>query len=399
MKANRVFWWWLAAAWAGLGAGMATAAEDRGPLSPADLSGMSLEDLANVEISSVSKRPARLNAAAASVYVISREDIHRSGFTSIPGILRLAPNLSVARQDASTYAITARGFNSTTANKLLVLIDGRSVYTPLFSGVFWDAQDTFIEAIERIEVISGPGGTLWGANAVNGVINVITCSVRDTTGGLGSVAAGNQARNGGARWGGKLGEDASFRIYAKGVELDNTEKPGGTSNRDDFKKRRVGFRVDGVRPAWQLPQEYLLWTRLSRAMRTPSRVDRDLFASGVAPFTTIAGGPNFLSGKLTAFEVGYRAQPSPRFSYSATAYHHKYDDLRSLESISPSGRGRASTSSARRSFARVRFRPRFRLPASAVKAKICQRSTWEGRTSLMWRPDKRGYTVRASRWP
>ena len=138
------------------------------PTAAADLSHLSIEELANIEISSVSKRPEPLGEAAASVYVITREQIRRYGATSIPEILRLAPNLQVARVDSSQYAITARGFNSTTANKLLVLIDGRTVYTPLFSGVFWDVQDMLIEDIERIEVISGPGGALWGSNAVNG---------------------------------------------------------------------------------------------------------------------------------------------------------------------------------------------------------------------------------------
>src|SRR5207245_3098195 len=149
-----------------------------------ELTGLRLEDLMNIEVTSVSKKPERLSDAAAAVYVITREDIRRSGATSIPEILRLAPNLQVARVDSSQYAITARGFNSTTANKLLVLIDGRSVYTPLYSGVFWDVQDVLLEDIERIEVISGPGATLWGSNAVNGVINIISRSAPESQGAL-----------------------------------------------------------------------------------------------------------------------------------------------------------------------------------------------------------------------
>src|SRR5919106_4263936 len=141
------------------------------PRSP-DLAELSLEELANLEITSVSRRAERLADAPASVFVITGDDIRRSGVTSLPEALRLAPNLQVARVDARQYAISARGFNNTIANKLLVLIDGRTVYTPLFSGVFWDAQDVFLEDVERIEVISGPGGTVWGTNAVNGVINV-----------------------------------------------------------------------------------------------------------------------------------------------------------------------------------------------------------------------------------
>jgi len=475
-------WWGVAAICAGLVSGKAAAQDRR----PADLATMSLEDLANVQILSVSKRPEKLTGAAAAVYVISRDDIRRSGYTSIPEILRLAPNLSVARQDASQYAITARGFNSTTANKLLVLIDGRSSYTPLFSGVFWDVQDTLIEDIERIEVISGPGGTLWGANAVNGVINIITRAAGDTSGVLASVSAGNVERVAGLRWGGELSEDASFRIYGKSLARDDTLRASGASARDDFRRHQVGFRIDGgraagsytlqgdaysgsidqavnarkevdggnllgrwsrvgddgsslqlqgyldrshrnypgtfaetldtfdidlqhgftwrgthqilwgggyrrsrdavtnsaalaflpanrnlslanvfaqdtvelseglrltvgaklehnnytglefqpnLRLAWQAGENSLLWTALSRAVRTPSRLDRELFAPGVPPFTVLAGGPDFQSEKLTAFEVGWRANPSPRLSYTAVAYYHRYGELRSLEPI------------------------------------------------------------------
>src|SRR5256885_5451065 len=159
-------------------------------------------------------------------------------------ILRLAPNLQVARVDSSQYAITARGFNSTTANKLLVLIDGRSVYTPLFSGVFWDVQDTLIEDIERIEIISGPGGTLWGSNAVNGVINIITRHSGDTTGALVSLGAGTEELGAGVRYGAKLGENATLRVYGKGFNRDNTVRGNGTNVEDAWKKGQVGFRTD-----------------------------------------------------------------------------------------------------------------------------------------------------------
>src|SRR6266403_829582 len=175
---------------------------------PRDLADLSLEELGNIQITSVSKRSERLSDAAASVFVITAEDIRRSGVTNLPEALRLAPNLQVAQVSASGYAISARGFNSSSANKLLVLIDGRSVYTPLFAGVFWDVQDVLIEDIERIEVISGAGGTLWGANAVNGVINIISKKSSDTQGGLVSLGAGNAENGAGARYGGKLGEDA-----------------------------------------------------------------------------------------------------------------------------------------------------------------------------------------------
>src|SRR5256714_802731 len=135
---------------------------------------LSLEELLNIEVTSVSRRPEKLSETASAIQVITQEDIHRSGATSLPEALRLASNLEVAQVDSRQWAISARGFNNTLANKMLVLIDGRTVYTPLFAGIFWDVQDTLLEDIDRIEVISGPGATQWGANAVNGVINVIT---------------------------------------------------------------------------------------------------------------------------------------------------------------------------------------------------------------------------------
>src|SRR5207237_3820451 len=142
------------------------------------------EGLAILEIPPLWRRPERLSDAPASVFVITGDDMRRSGATNLPEALRLAPNLEVARVDSRQYAISARGFNNTIANKLLVLIDGRTVYTPLFSGVFWDAQDTLLEDVDRIEVMSGPGATLWGDNAVNGVINVITRRAAETQGTL-----------------------------------------------------------------------------------------------------------------------------------------------------------------------------------------------------------------------
>ncbi|HEX6266661.1 MAG TPA: TonB-dependent receptor plug domain-containing protein, partial [Burkholderiales bacterium] len=156
------------------------------------LADLPLEALANIEITSVSRRPESLLDAPASIYVITAGHIRRSGATSLPEALRLAPNLQVARIDTGTYAISARGFNAVVANKLLVLIDGRTIYTPLFSGVFWDQQEVMLEDVERIEIISGPGATLWGTNAVNGVINVITRDAAGTQGALVSAGAGNR---------------------------------------------------------------------------------------------------------------------------------------------------------------------------------------------------------------
>src|SRR5258706_11941469 len=171
---------------------------------PRGLADLSLEELGNIQIPSVSKRAERLSDAPASVFVIPGEDIRRSGVTSLPEALRLAPNLLVEQANASGYSISARGFNNSAGNKLLVLIDGRSVYSPLFSGVFWDVQDVMLEDIERIEVISGPGGTLWGTNAVNGVINVTTRSAKDTQGALVAAGGGNSESGGAARYGGAI---------------------------------------------------------------------------------------------------------------------------------------------------------------------------------------------------
>ena len=166
---------------------------------------MPLEDLLSLEVTSVSKKKQRLSEAAAAVFVITQDDIQRSGVTSIPEALRLAPGIQVARIDANKWAISSRGFNTQFANKLLVLVDGRSVYSPTFSGVYWEVQDTLLEDIERIEVVRGPGATLWGANAVNGVINIITKHASTTQGSLLTAGAGNEEQAfGGLRYGGGL---------------------------------------------------------------------------------------------------------------------------------------------------------------------------------------------------
>jgi iron complex outermembrane receptor protein len=449
-----------------------------------DLADLSLEDLGRIEITSVSRHAERLSDAAASVFVITGEDIRRAGANSLPEALRLAPNLQVARVNANSYAISARGFNSTTANKLLVLIDGRAVYTPLFSGVFWDAQDTFLEDVERIEVISGPGATLWGANAVNGVINVITRRASETQGGLVFGSAGSLERGAGIRHGGTLDGGGSYRVYGKYFDGGNTRRANGVTASDAWDKGQVGFRTDwgsatngftlqgdaykgtldqagpsdsrisganliarwnrdladgghlqfqgyfdntqreipssfketlntfdvefqhrlralgshtltwggghrraddrvtnsaalaflpanyrlrwtnlfvqddialegdrlrlivgaklesnvysgidflpSARLAWKLDPAHLVWGAVSRAVRAPSRIDRGLFAPARPPFL-LAGGPNFASEIANTFELGYRAQPSPRVTYSVTAFHSIYDKLRSIE--------------------------------------------------------------------
>jgi len=208
------------------------------------LADLSLEELANIEITSVSRRAERLSQAPASVYVITAEAIRRSGATSLPQALRLAPNLQVAQLDASQYAITARGFNNAIGNKLLVLIDGRTVYTPFFSGVFWDQQDVLLADVQRIEVISGPGATLWGANAVNGVINVITRSAAETEGALVVGAGGSREARLGARYGGAAPGDGHFRVYGLHTRRENTSDENGTSLSDGWDGQQIGFRAD-----------------------------------------------------------------------------------------------------------------------------------------------------------
>jgi len=212
---------------------------------PIDLTELSLEELMEIEVTSVAKKGQKVSEAAAAIYVITQEDIRRSGATSIPEVLRMVPGLQVARINAHTWAISSRGFNNEFANKLLVLIDDRSVYTPLFSGVYWDVQDVLLEDVERIEVIRGPGAALWGANAVNGVINIITKSAKDTQDGLVSAGGGSEERGfGGVRYSGKLGQEAYYRIYTKYFNRDDSADPSGHSTSDDWDVLRGGFRVD-----------------------------------------------------------------------------------------------------------------------------------------------------------
>jgi len=212
-----------------------------------------LEQLANIQVD-ILKIPEKLSQAPAAVFVITSEDIRRSGYTTIADVLRLVPGLQVARIDANKWAISSRGFNGVFANKLLVLIDGRSVYTPLFSGVFWEAQDVFLEDVDRIEVIRGPGATLWGANAVNGIINIVTKKAVHTEQQLLSIGGGSEERViSGFRYGGELNKFAQFRIWSKYVDRDNFIRPSGTTAADKWDVLRGGFRFD-----WNISEVNLL---------------------------------------------------------------------------------------------------------------------------------------------
>lgn len=208
-----------------------------------ELAVMSLEELTSIEVTSVSKKSESLSNADAAIYVITNDDIRRSGAATLPEILRLVPGLDVARINGNFWAISSRGFNGQFANKLLVLIDGRAIYTPFFSGVFWEAHDMVLEDIERIEVIRGPGGSLWGANAVNGIINVITRNARDTVGGLvsGEIAT-NQYGLRSLRYGTRVNDDLYYRVYGK-VQGKNTSYADDNTH-DDGHLGRLGLRLD-----------------------------------------------------------------------------------------------------------------------------------------------------------
>ena len=212
--------------------------------SDAPLKRLSLEQLGNIETTTASKEPVAAARTPAAIYVITQEDIQRSGTTSIPEVLRLVPGVEVARIDSSKWSIGVRGFGSRLSRSVLVLIDGRTVYTPLFAGVYWEVQDTLLEDIERIEVIRGPGGTIWGANAVNAVINIITKSAKDTHGILASSGGGNIDQGfAGFRFGGGRGKDFNYRVYAKAFTRGPEFHPVGTQF-DDWRMAQTGFRTD-----------------------------------------------------------------------------------------------------------------------------------------------------------
>lgn len=209
-----------------------------------DLASLSLEELMNVEVTSVSKKAERRSDAAAAIYVLTNEDIRRAGVDSIPEALRLVPGVAVAHIDQNIWSVSTRGFSGRFANKLLVLIDGRSIYTPNFSGVFWEFQDVMLEDVDRIEVIRGPGGTLWGANAVNGVINIVTKSSAETQGGLVVGGIGNEYGKGAVRYGGALSDDDFYRLYTKYWQRDEGKVPGNGDADDDSHMLQGGFRMD-----------------------------------------------------------------------------------------------------------------------------------------------------------
>jgi iron complex outermembrane receptor protein len=256
--------------WLALGVGAATSAAQL------DLSQLSLEELLEIEVTSAARKQQPLARTPAAVYVITQQELRRSGFTTLAEALRLAPGLQVARVNSSTWAISARGFNSILANKLLVLIDGRSVYTPLYSGVYWELQDLPLELIERIEVIRGPGATMWGANAVNGVINIITKHARDTQGGQLTLGGGSHGDAIAAlHFGGKAGSNLYYRFYTKvnrqGEFLTAAGEPAG----DPWSNSWTGVRAD-----WEIgPRDALTVVADAALVRSQSHAQLPLLTS------------------------------------------------------------------------------------------------------------------------
>ena len=298
----------LIAGFAAAAASLPAAAQP--PSVAANLADLSLEQLGNIVVLSVSRREESLAQAPASIYVITSDDIRRSGVTSLPEALRLAPNLLVARADTNQYAISARGFNNVLANKLLVMIDGRTVYTPLFSGVFWEAQDVVLPDVDRIEVISGPGATLWGANAVNGVINVITRGAEKTQGFLAAGGAGNREAGAAVRYGGELANGGHWRAYAKYYRRENSELEGGGPIRDESKRGQVGFRAD--------------WTGATDTVT----VQGDAYSGRIdqAPSERTVDGANLLARWTRAFADGSSGRVQAYWDYTNREHPQQFEE-------------------------------------------------------------------------
>jgi iron complex outermembrane receptor protein len=274
-----------------------------------------------VEVTSVAKQRQPVSEAPAAVSVINQEDVRRSGATSIPDLLRMVPGVQVARVDASRWAVGARGFNDVFQNKLLVLVDGRSVYSPIFSGVWWEFQDYLLEDLERIEVIRGPGATLWGANAVNGVINITSKSARDTQGLLVSAHGSNIEQIGGLRYGGVIDEKTFYRVYGKARRTDDFLDAAGDDRHDQWQAYRGGLRLD----RYSSDQD----TVTLQGDAYDSRIDNtSRLASFVTPFTVLADDTmDAYGGNLLA---RWTHVDSPNSDFSVQLYYdgmHREDDL------------------------------------------------------------------------
>lgn len=283
-----------------------------------DIKRTSIEQLMQINITTVSRHQEELQGSAAAVFVLSRDDIRRSHVTSVPEALRLVPGVQVARIDANKWAVSIRGFSSRTANKLLVLVDGRSIYDPLFAGVFWEARDVALEEIERIEVVRGPGGTLWGANAVNGVINIITRHAEDTLGTQVSTSVGTEVRaQGEVRYGWRSSVNSHARIYADGFARDTGFSSTGAH--DDARMTRAGFRSD-----WQKNNHKVLFKTdiydglfgTAASPTTPGSIPQDVGNRGQS--FVLRWTYDYAQGSQTMLQFWY-----DRFSYDDYALDEK----------------------------------------------------------------------------
>jgi iron complex outermembrane receptor protein len=256
------------------------------PARKRDLSDLSIEELFQIDVTSASKKSERLLDTPAAVFVIRSDDLRRSGATNVAEALRMVPGVEVGHIDSNKWSISSRGFSDLFANKLLVLMDGRTAYNPTFSGVYWDVQDVFLQDVDRIEVVRGPGATTWGANAVNGIVNVISKSAKDTLGGIVTLGGGSMEREfAGARYGVQAGENTYLRVYAKWFEREGF--PGGN---DDWQQGRTGFRLDWV-PAG--PDALTFQGDFYRGRAGTENIAASLqppFAVDVLSQTTVTGG-------------------------------------------------------------------------------------------------------------
>jgi iron complex outermembrane recepter protein len=276
-----------------------------------DLKQMSLEQLGNVEVTTASKKPEQIWQTPAAIYVLTQEDIRRSGVTTIPEALRLVPGVEVARIDSDHWAVGVRGFGGEFSKSLLVLIDGRSVYSPLFAGVYWQVQDTLLEDVDRIEVIRGPGGTIWGANAVNGIINIITGNAKDTHGTLASLGGGDiDQATGGWRFGGANGKGIDYRVYGKGFIRNHEFNPDGV-HFDEWRMGQLGFRTD-----WMTNARDTLNVQGDMYIgRDGERVDASYYSP---PSVVLINSPNSTSGGNVI--AGWRRQMSENSDIEARTY-------------------------------------------------------------------------------
>lgn len=276
-----------------------------------DLNQMSLEQLGNVQVTTASKEPEQIWRTPAAIYVLTQEDIRRSGATTIPELLRLVPGVEVARIDSDHWAVGVRGFGGEFSKSLLVLIDGRSVYSPLFAGVYWQVQDTLLEDIDRIEVIRGPGGTIWGANAVNGIINIITKNAKDTHGTLASSGGGDiDQGTGDSRFGGAKGNGMDYRVYGKGFIREHEFNPDGM-HYDDWRMGQLGFRTD-----WTInARDTLNMQGDIYKGRDGERVDASYYSP---PSVSLISQPHSTSGGNVI--AGWRRQISTNSDVNARAY-------------------------------------------------------------------------------